>query len=232
MRVACRCGAQFCYHCGRRWRTCSCPQFDVDPRNGLRPNVVFDGADQQDPVTRELMERQRANPAERGPTAAAPNRGATGWADAVVTMALPPGRLPPELYLPGAIPVPLWRTQAGRAWTELMRENPHNRCRRACCAPRRHVSSYRHGRYAHGSGHGRCHSCRRHSRSISPVDSCTHETFEHRRGRRTCEFCGRRTRHRYWKCEDCGARACTDCTDWVDTVSEWRCWPKNGEGVE
>ncbi|KAI1055989.1 hypothetical protein LB506_009256 [Fusarium annulatum] len=28
--ISCRCGYQFCYHCGKRWKTCDCPQWDEE----------------------------------------------------------------------------------------------------------------------------------------------------------------------------------------------------------
>ncbi|KAI4842474.1 hypothetical protein E4T44_03791 [Aureobasidium sp. EXF-8845] len=28
--ITCVCGAQFCYVCGARWRTCDCPQFNEE----------------------------------------------------------------------------------------------------------------------------------------------------------------------------------------------------------
>ncbi|KAI0130713.1 hypothetical protein F4814DRAFT_444849 [Daldinia grandis] len=41
--VTCRCGAQFCYLCGQRWKTCHCPQWDEQLLYG-QAGVIHDGA--------------------------------------------------------------------------------------------------------------------------------------------------------------------------------------------
>ena len=39
----CRCGAQFCYSCGERWKSCACPLWD-EPRLLRRANQIVDRA--------------------------------------------------------------------------------------------------------------------------------------------------------------------------------------------
>ncbi|WKT54450.1 hypothetical protein QSH57_005034 [Fusarium oxysporum f. sp. vasinfectum] len=62
--MTCHCRAQFCYLCGDRWKTCSCPQWEED-RLIRRANVVVDrddNADRMDAAVRQArVEEERAN---------------------------------------------------------------------------------------------------------------------------------------------------------------------------
>ncbi|EWY79541.1 hypothetical protein FOYG_17289 [Fusarium oxysporum NRRL 32931] len=62
--MTCHCRAQFCYLCGDRWKTCSCPQWE-EARLIRRANVVVDrddNADRMDAAVRQArVEEERAN---------------------------------------------------------------------------------------------------------------------------------------------------------------------------
>lgn len=62
--IACRCKAEFCYLCGRRWKECACKQWD-DDRLIARAQGIVDrgvGARRLDQVQRAaLVEREREN---------------------------------------------------------------------------------------------------------------------------------------------------------------------------
>lgn len=68
----CPCGAQFCYICGVRWKTCLCPQWD-EPRLLARATQII----QREPnPRRRLFEPERAarpQPRTRSPSLAAGN---------------------------------------------------------------------------------------------------------------------------------------------------------------
>ncbi|KAH7111739.1 hypothetical protein B0J13DRAFT_631740 [Dactylonectria estremocensis] len=62
--MTCRCGHQFCYICGDRWKTCQCPQWNED-RLLARANAIVDRADdvaQIDARTRQArVQREQRN---------------------------------------------------------------------------------------------------------------------------------------------------------------------------
>lgn len=65
----CRCGAQFCYVCGQRWKTCGCPQWE-EPRLYARAAQLVDRNNNRG---RRLFQPPRvlhAQPASRAPSLA------------------------------------------------------------------------------------------------------------------------------------------------------------------
>ena len=47
----CICGAEFCYVCGAKWKTCSCP----DPPEQVQRNAVGQAEEVADPEHEEMM---------------------------------------------------------------------------------------------------------------------------------------------------------------------------------
>ncbi|QGI99771.1 hypothetical protein CEK26_012840 [Fusarium fujikuroi] len=54
--ISCRCGYQFCYHCGKRWKTCDCPQWDEEQ---LMARAAANAAAQAPAAVRQAQPVQR-----------------------------------------------------------------------------------------------------------------------------------------------------------------------------
>ncbi|RYP15283.1 hypothetical protein DL765_005807 [Monosporascus sp. GIB2] len=189
--MTCRCGFQFCYVCGSRWKTCECEQWDE--RRLLERAEQIDARDHGRDRDRDDEDAAAAAPREE-----------------VVMPAEPTVARRQEAVMPA-------EPMAARGQGAVMPAEPTVVRREEVVVPAEPTAVRREVARLVQEGPGRQYEAEREARLETLMQhlvanhQCEHELWRGRRGPRACEECGDEMPLFIYECRQCHIMACRRC---------------------